>query len=592
MSASASHIDGIHNLPQALFHTVKHHASSPAQWYRKNDTYLPISYAELQKRVKHIASGLMRAGIQAGDRVGLLMENRPEWAVFDYALLSIGAVTVPLYCSYRTLDISYVLNDSGSIAVITSSDKLLRNLLAAVEQCPDIQHIYAIESTCSSNKVQLMSSLESGEVAHDALAQRLINVDRDTLATLAYTSGTTASPKGVMLTHGNIITNLESVPSVIDLNNANDGDRFLSFLPLAHMLERTASHFLPYSFGLSVAFAERPDTVAKNMIEVQPSVVITVPRMLEVIRGRILAQVNKQPTLKRKLFHFFITRSSQKKTGFFTQSLLSLLDKSIARKIRLRFGGHLRVFICGGAPLPIDIAEFFEALGLPILEGYGLTESAPLLSVNPMSDRRLGTVGTAGKGVELCFADDGEILARGANIMPGYWNNKQASREALIDGWLHTGDIGSMSSDGYLTITDRKKDIIVNSGGENIAPQRVESLINADEKIEQSVVYGDKKPYLVALITPNKEACIAWAKEQGLPESDWQHLCESNILKKHLQTKINTILKPLNPFEQVRRIHLLHEPFSTEDGTLTPTMKIKRRAICERYADAIASLYL
>ncbi|MFQ5345681.1 MAG: AMP-dependent synthetase/ligase, partial [Mariprofundus sp.] len=390
----------------------------------------------------------------------------------------------------------------------------------------------------------------------------------------------------------NIIANLEAVPAVFDLSvGSSNGDRMLSFLPLAHSLERTAGHFLPYSFGLSVAFAERPDTVAKNMTEARPTLMIVVPRMLEVIRSRILSQVGKQSIFKQKLFHSYLNLANKKHPGSVESLLLRLLDKLVGQKVRDRFGGNMRVFISGGAPLSVEIADFFEAFKLPVLEGYGLTESAPLLSANPMHDRRIGSVGLAAKGVELKIATDGEILARGANIMYGYWKNRKATKETLMDGWLHTGDIGEIDGDGYLRITDRKKDLIVNSGGENIAPQRIENLLIVDELIDQAVVYGDQKPYLVALIVPNRDACTAWAKEQGLPETDWDHLCDSDILKKNLQTKINKILKPLNPFEQVRRIHLLHQPFTVESGLLTPTMKIKRRKVYEHHLQKLESLY-
>jgi len=591
MKIDTSSIDDINSLPEALFRTAETHAADPAQWYREKGAYLPVTYAQLATRIRHVASGLIRAGFKAGDRIGLLMENRPEWAVIDYAILSIGAVTVPLYCSYRPQDMSYVLKDSGAVAIVTSGGKLLRDVLIAIESCSHVKHVYAIESNANHHLLHSLIELEAGEIENTKLNKRLDSIKRDTLATLVYTSGTTANPKGVMLTHGNIIANLEAVPYVFDLSVGSDGDRMLSFLPLAHTLERTGGHFLTYSFGLSVAFAERPDTVAKNMTEAKPTFMIAVPRMLEVIRSRMLAQVSKQSAFKQKMFYTYLKLSGKQKPGPVEAIILRLLDKLVGEKIRERFGGKMRVFISGGAPLNVEIAEFFEALKLPVLEGYGLTESAPLLSANPMHDRRIGSVGIAGKGVELKIADDGEILARGANIMPGYWKNRKATKETLINGWLHTGDIGDIDSDGYLRITDRKKDIIVNSGGENIAPQRIEGVLIVDAKIDQAIVFGDQKPYLVALIVPNQEACSLWAKEQGLPETDWDHLCDSDILKKHLQTKINKALKPLNPFEQVRRIHLLHQPFSIESGLLTPTMKIKRRKVYKHYGDRLESLY-
>jgi len=590
MHIDSSSVDGVASLPAAMYRTAERCAAEPAQWYRDNGQYLSITYAQMASRARYLACGLIRAGIKAGDRVAILMENRPEWAAIDYAILSVGAVTVPLYCSYRPQDMSYVLNDSGAAAVFTSGSKLLSHLLNAVEQCPHVRHIYAIDA-CDHKLVSSLASLEAGELDEQALDKRLSALGRDTLATLVYTSGTTANPKGVMLTHGNIITNLESVPAVIDLRMGHTGDRMISFLPLAHALERTGSHFLAYSFGLSVAFAERPDTVAKNMAEISPTIMITVPRMLEVMRSRILAQVAQQSPVKQKLFTLYLKLARKQQLNFFEQLIFPLLDRLVADKVRQRFGGRLRVLISGGAPLSIEIAGFFEALGLPVLEGYGLSESAPLLTVNPMSDRRPGSVGIAAKGVEIIIAEDGEVLARGANIMPGYWKNRKATKESLQQGWLHTGDIGKLDGDGYLRITDRKKDIIVNSGGENIAPQRIEQLLIIDNKIDQVVVFGDRKPYLVALVVANADACTAWAREQGLPESSWQNLCDSPIMKKHLQTKINNTLKSLNPFEQVRRIHLISEPFTIEGGLLTPTLKIKRRTVYQQYGEILEALY-
>ncbi|MES0372317.1 MAG: long-chain fatty acid--CoA ligase, partial [Mariprofundaceae bacterium] len=541
---------------------------------------------------KHVASGLMNAGVKPGDRVGLLMENRPEWAVIDYAILSIGAVTVPLYCSYRPQDMAYVLKDSGATLVFTSGGELLRHLKTAVAEFDSklVKKIYACDDLGDDpgDMVHDLAEIEGSELDEERLNRRLAKIKRDQLATLVYTSGTTASPKGVMLTHGNILTNLEAVPAVISLLRE---ERLLSFLPLAHTLERTGGHFLPYSYGISVAFAERPDTVAKNLGEAQPTMMMTVPRMLEVIRSRILAQVSKQSSFKQKMFNSYFDLAKKEKPGLIEGMTLKLLDRVVGQKVRDRFGGKLRVLISGGAPLSVEIGQFFETLGLPILEGYGLSESAPLLAVNPMVGRRIGTVGLVAKGVEIKIAEDGEILARGGNIMPGYWKNKKATKEALIDGWLQTGDIGEFDKDGHLKITDRKKDLIVNSGGENIAPQRVEAPLIAETLIEQIVVYGDQRPYLVAMLVPNKEACMAWAEESGMPKSGWHELASSDVLRKHLQSQIQQRLKLLNAHEQVRRIYIQIDPFTIENGFLTPTLKLKRRLIYDHYAEIFESLY-
>ncbi|RMG91211.1 MAG: long-chain fatty acid--CoA ligase [Zetaproteobacteria bacterium] len=594
MSKKAFDIRKIRNLPEALFVQAGQHPYHAAQLRRKKGAYVPITYMELATRVRRLASHLLQQGIEPGDRIGILMENRPEWAVVDFATLSIGAVTVPLYCTYRPQDIAFVLNDAGVRYVFSSGGNLLRHLLEASKLCQKIERIYVVDEDVEhAGVIPAQPLIYEGNIDEEGIERRLQQLDRQTLATLVYTSGTTAKPKGVMLSHGNILANLDAVPDIITFER---DDLFLSFLPLAHMLERTASHFLPYSFGISVAFAERPDTVAKNLIEAEPTIMITVPRMLEVVRNKILAQVRKQPQFSQRLFFFFLALSTTYvQTGqlpLHKRWLYRWLDRRIGQRIRDRFGGRLRLLVSGGAPLGIEVAEFFSALGIPVIEGYGLTECAPLLTVNPLDTPRPGSVGKAVSGVELRLADDGEILARGANIMLGYWQNPQATKDVIDDeGWFHTGDIGRLDEEGYLYITDRKKDIIVNSGGENIAPQRIEALLTADPMIDQAVIYGDQKPYLVALIVPNEEAVGQWARDQGLPQTDWSHLCASAVVRKMLQTHINGLLSQLTPFEQIRRIHVLDKPFGIDNGLLTPTLKIKRRKVYEAFREELESLY-
>ncbi|MFQ5355131.1 MAG: AMP-dependent synthetase/ligase [Mariprofundaceae bacterium] len=592
MTIHSEFIRSAPSLPQLFFATASRVSTSPAQWYRGPEGYVPISYERLASRIRHVASGLIRIGVKPGERVGLLMENRPEWAVCDYAILSVGAVTVPLYCSFRPQDMAFVLENAGVHTVFASGGKVLKHLLEAINSCSGIKSVYAIEGI-TSDEVLLhdFSELESGEVDESGLKKRMQKLTRDTLATLVYTSGTTANPKGVMLSHGNLMANLEAVPNVVEFG---EDDKMLSFLPLAHSLERMAGHFLPYSFGISVAFAERPDTVAKNMAEARPTVLVTVPRMLEVVMNRIRGQVAKQPAVKRRMFYMFLRlarKASRGSLSWLNRVVYGLLDQLVGQKVRDRFGGRLRFMVSGGAPLGVDVAEFFEGIGLRVMEGYGLTESSPLISVNPYDDRRLGTIGKVVEGVEVKIAEDGEILARGANIMQGYWKLPKETRATVIEGWLHTGDIGEIDTDGYIRITDRKKDIIVNSGGENIAPQRIESLLVSDNLIEQVVVYGDKKPYLVALIVPAREGCEAWAMEQGLPRTAWEDLAVSDILRKELQNRISKCLSGLSQHEQVRRLAVHFELFSIDNGLLTPTMKIKRRKVNEQFLDIFEELY-
>ncbi|MDX8411822.1 MAG: long-chain fatty acid--CoA ligase [Mariprofundaceae bacterium] len=583
-------IRGANSLPEAFFACVAVNGKRPAQWRRGKQGYAPITYEQMAMRVRRVANGLLRAGIEPGDRVALLMENVPEWAVVDYAVLAIGAVTVPLYCSYRAQDMSYVVRDAGARLVITSGGKLLRTLLAAMDSCPDVAGVYALHKGEEDGGIKAFSELEAGEVDEAALDARLQALDRETLATLVYTSGTTGNPKGVMLSHGNIMANLEA----LDFMGFEPSDKMLSFLPLAHCFERMGGHFLPYSYGLTVAFAERPDTVAKNLGEAQPTILISVPRLFEVIRSRMLGQVAKQSGLKQFLFHAYIDLAGRSRRGglsWFGGVRYHLLDRLVGEKVRQRFGGRLRMLVSGGAPLSVEVGEFFDCLGLPIVEGYGMTEASPLISANPPVDRRLGSVGKPVAGVTVRIADDGEIIVQGANVMQGYWHLPEATAETVIDGWLHTGDIGVIDEDGYLHITDRKKDLIVDAGGENIAPQRIESQLSGDELIEQVVVYGDRHAYLVAMVIPNREAAESWGETAGLPASDWDALVSSPILRKELQTRISARLKGLNAHEQVRRICVRGEPFSMEDGLLTPTMKVKRRKVYECFRDDFEKLY-
>lgn len=590
MLTTAEQVAAHANLPELFFETAGRLNGTPAQWRRQQSgQYLPISYHALSDAVRRCACNLIHAGIQPGDRVAILMENRPEWAETDYAILAAGGVTVPLYCSYRASDISYVLNDSGAVAVVVAGKQLWSHLEKALESAPGVKQLFGLEVDAKHEHLLPYMELQRPVHCDDELSARMAALDRDRLATLIYTSGTTGNPKGVMLSHGNLLANLESALQMLPFI---EQDKMLSFLPLAHALERLAGHFLPYSLGVSVAFAERPDTVAKNLGEAKPTIMISVPRLFEVVRSRILGQVTTQPTWRQRLFQACLdTPPTGRNASLFYRLRRSLLDRLVGRKVRQRFGGGLRMMVSGGAPLGADVMEFFEALGLPIIEGYGLSESSPALCLNPVDDRRPGSVGKALPGVELRIAEDGEILARGGNIMQGYWQLPEATAETIVDGWLQTGDIGELSSDGYLTITGRKKDIIVTSGGENIAPARIETLMVGDSMISQAVIYGDKRPYLGALIVPDEEVCTAWAAEQGLPAGSWQALAKSEVLRKQLQNRINRQLASLSPHEQVRRIAVCHEPFTIENGLLTPTMKVKRQQIYDRYAELFSTLY-
>ena len=579
------------SLPQAFFATADRIPDRPAQWRRQNAGYTPVSYRKLADRVRRVASALIRAGVAPGERVALLMENRPEWAVADYAIMSIGAVTVPLYCSFGADDMAYVLQDSGAAVAIALGERLTSTLMEALDACPSVRSVYAVPQPGGDARLHAFDELEQVPVDAAALASRLQPLTRQTLATLVYTSGTTGHLKGVMLSHGNFLANLETVPAIVRFE---EEDRMLSVLPLAHSLERFASHFMPYSFGLSVAFAERPGTISRDLAESAPSLMIAVPRLLEVMRERVMSRMARQPSFVQRVFHTYLVLAQRRRDdGLSAMARLGrhILDRTLGRAVRARFGGRLRLLVSGGAPLGSDVGAFFEALGLPVLEGYGLTESASLVSVNSVDARRAGTVGRPVRGVSVRLAADGEILVQGGNIMQGYWQQREMTETALVDGWFHTGDVGRLDTDGYLYITDRKKDIIVNSGGKNIAPQRIEHLLMADAMIEQAVVYGDRRPYLVALIVPAREQCLGWAEKGGMSSLPWSELVVSEPLKRVLQQRVWEVLRHLSRHEQVRRIAVHDVPFSVDDGLMTPTLKIRRHRVYERFREIFEGLY-
>jgi len=580
--APSNAIDRLSSLPEGLFSIAQRFAARTAQWVRSSSGYQPIAYATLAERARRVASGLIRFGLQPGERVAILMENRPEWAAADFGILAAGGVVVPLYTTARIDELAFVLRDAGVRFAITSEGMLAERLQRAAAKAGCVQRSFAIEAKEGMDAWQELLA----EDLPDAVEHRMERIDRKSLASLVYTSGTTGNPKGVMLTHGAFLANVSGALAIVELE---ESDLLLSFLPLAHAFERTAGHFLPYLCGLSVAYAERPDTVAKNMAEIRPTILIAVPRLLEVIRARIVAQGTKAKGIAGKLFARWLAQAER---GALHGWQGKLLDRLVGARIRERFGGRLRMIVSGGAPLAPEVGRFFEGLGIPVVEGYGLTEAAPVLTVNPPKRRKLGTVGVPLPNVELRIAEDGEILARGPNIMRGYWGLEEETKQALDEeGFLHTGDVGAIDEDGHLVITDRKKDILVNSGGENIAPQKIESRLAADPFIDQAVVYGDRKPYLVALIAPNREACEAWAQQQGLPQTPWPQLVQAPALRRMLQTRISRLLADLAPYEQVRRIFLIEEPLSVDSGLVTPTLKIKRRRVYEAFADRFEALY-
>jgi long-chain acyl-CoA synthetase len=577
--------------------------AKPVLMYKARGEYHGISYSDLKRQVERLASGLASMGLRRGDRIAIISENRPEWVVCDMAIVSLGAIDVPIYPTMTAKQIEFILNDSRSRFVIVSNQFQLAKVQKIIHEAPSLEKIVLLRDDGGQavphavSFTQVMAYGERFETVEPEYVRNAIQgVHPEDLLTIIYTSGTTGNPKGVMLTHRNMVTNIQSASLVINLGI---DDRILSFLPLCHSFERMAGYYTALACGSTIAYAESLETVRDNMLEVQPTVITTVPRLFERIHNRILKQVDADTPLHRKIFDWAIGVGKQyaheRKKGRASLSLRgkrALADALVFRKIRARTGGKMKYFVSGGAALPKEIGEFFEAIGLVIIEGYGLTESSPVITANRLADYRFGSVGQPIPGVEVKIASDGEILARGPNIMKGYWNNPAATKEAVDDeSWLHTGDIGMIDAEGFVHITDRKKHLFVSSGGKNIAPQPIENLFLSSKYIEQFMLIGDRRMFLTALIVPDFEALKEYADGCQIPYKDDLDLTRSEEIDKLMEKEISGIQRDLANYERVRKFTLLEKPFSIEEGELTPTQKVRRKVVEERYAQIIDKMY-
>ncbi|MBE0643955.1 MAG: long-chain fatty acid--CoA ligase [Bacteroidetes bacterium] len=578
------------------------HDTRPLFLRKMDGAYRPLLYSEIREQVACLHHGLAQLGIARGDRVGLLAENRPEWVVTDQAVLFHGAMDVPIFPSQTASQIEYILNDAGVSIMFVSNRFQLAKVQKIRKNVKTLRYVIMMSDIDDLPPDVLRYSvvLESGRAAHaaqpNALREASIKIKPEDLCTIIYTSGTTGNPKGVMLTHNNFVSNVTSSAQVLPIS---DTDLLLSFLPLCHVFERMAGYYTAMSCGASTAFAESIETVAENMVEVKPTIVIAVPRLFERIYNRIARMVEKDSGVKKKIFYSavatgrkYVQAQKHKGAGLLLRTQHGLADKLVFSKLKARTGGRIRYFVSGGAALPRELGEFFEAVGLLIIEGYGLTESSPVIAANRLDNHRFGSVGPPIPGVEVKIAEDGEILTRGPHVMKGYYNNKKATDEAIdSEGWLHTGDIGTMDEHGMLYITDRKKHLFVSSGGKNIAPQPIESLFAGVEYIDQFVLIGDKRMFLTALIVPDFDALKEYADAHGIPYSDKAELVKNAEINKLIEKTIQSAQKDLANFEKVRRFTLLDQAFSIENEQMTPSMKLRRKAIEERYGDLIDSMY-
>jgi len=586
------------NLLQMFREHAAEERDNPFLWQKHEGVYRPWSWRRVADEAERLSRALVQLGLETGDRVVLVADNRPEWCIADLAVLGAGGITVPAYTTNTQRDHAYILNHAEAKMVVCAGRSLAKRLVPAIKQVPSVKTILFMEPLPEADELPV-SAISWNDAL--ALGDRSPSVDRgaalkpDDIACFIYTSGTGGTPKAVMQTHKNIMTNLEGAYELVKQLGLGDRERFLSFLPLSHSYEHTAGQFFPISIGAEIYYAEGVETLSTNLVEAKPTILTCVPRLYEVLRQKILAGVHRQGGAKAKLFDLAVKLGTKRyeqdgKLNPIDAALDHLLEKLVRAKVRERFGGQLKAMVSGGAPLNYDVGVFFVALGLPVLQGYGQTEAAPVISANPPHRPRLDTVGPPFKGVELKIAEDGEILVRGGNVMPGYWKDDEATARTIVDGWLHTGDVGVIEPDGYLKITDRKKDIIVNSGGDNVSPQRVEGVMILEAAIAQAFIFGDKKPYLVALIVPDQDAVKAYARDLGKPP-ELAEIAKDQGFRQLIGEAVKRANANLSAIERIRKFEIMTEPFTVENSMMTPTLKLRRPFIIERHGALLESLY-
>ena len=588
-------------LTELFFEVLDKFHRDDAYQVKRDGKYVSISHAEVREHVALLALGLQQLGLARGDRVAILSENRPEWAFADWACLTLGMADVPVYPTLPAAQITHILVNSGSVAIFVSGDAQAAKIEEIRSQVPGLRHVITFANTKPAGVDLTIAEVEAMGAAVDSVQSRAawkagaLAVKPGDLATLIYTSGTTGLPKGVMLTHDNLYFNSRTALTVLPFTLE---DVALSFLPLSHVFERSGD-YLFWTAGVSIAYAESIDTVPLNMSEVRPTLCMSVPRLYEKMYARVLENALSGGSAKKQIF-FWARNVADKwadevlagrRPGAWLAMKYSLAQRLVFSKLKERTGGRLRYFVSGGAPLAAEINKFFFAAGLTILEGYGLTETSPVISTNTPEAFRIGTVGRPFPNVEVTIAADGEILSRGRHIMAGYYQNADATNEAIdSDGWFHTGDIGVLD-DGYLRITDRKKDIIVTAGGKNIAPQPIENSVKTNKYVSQAVMIGDKRKFPVLLVVPNWDQLERWAGRKNIIWTQRSQLLEMPTIKAKMEKEVAKQISSLAKFEAPKKIALLEHDFSVERGELTPTLKVKRRVIDKDYKELIDSLY-
>ncbi len=592
-----------HTLARLFHDNAERYSQDKVLRFKKNGHWKSVRWAALQKRVWETARGLLALKLKKQETVAILAENSPWWVTADLGALTAGGVTVPIYATNTPQQVAHVLKDSGAKWVFVSTEQQLGKVLAVAEHLPQLKKIITFSELPKKSDMQmsLAQLWQKGEaVSQEAADAALGQITSQDLATLIYTSGATGEPKGVMLTHGAILSNLQAIAMCFPLTRRDVG---LSFLPLSHSFERTAGYYLPLMQGAQIAFSERLDTVMEDLPAVRPTVMTAVPRFYEKFYAAVRDEMERRSAVDRALLHWSVEvgldraerRQDHRLPAPWLEGAFQVARLLVMNALREKTGGKLRFFVSGGAPLAQEVVEFFHAAGLPIYEGYGLTEAGPVLTVNRPGAFRFGTVGRALPGVQIEVAADGEILAKGPNLMRGYFNQPQDTADVLQDGWLHTGDLGRMDAEGFLHLTGRKKDILITAGGKNVAPQRLEGLLMTDPLVDQAVVVGDGRKYLAALLAPDSTRLLAWAREQGLAGPDETPSLENLIHHPAVITRYQEIINHLNhdlpSYETLKQFTLLPRRLTMEADEITPTLKIRRHVVQSRYYAQIEAMY-
>ena len=593
-------IDNAQNLVALFLKRADEKGDAPFLGHKTGGQWVTQTWRSAAEQVCLMAEALRGMGLADGDRVALVSENRPEWCIADLAIMAAGCITVPTYTTNTRRDHAHILDNSGARAVFVSNEKLLAPLVGAIGQTGLVEHVIGIDALkprqAGSFRYHGWETLITGDAAaaRAAVDARIAGIARDETACLIYTSGTGGAPRGVMQHHGSILCNVSGAAEVLIEDFGIKDERFLSFLPLSHAYEHSGGQYLPIGIGAEIFYSEGLEKLASNIEETRPTIMVVVPRLFEVLRTRIMKQVEKQGKVANFMMDAAMKIAGNARDGKKRRRdrpMDFLVEKTLRPKIRAKFGGRIKAMVSGGAPLNPEVGNFFDAMGLTMLQGYGQTEAGPVISCNrPKVGLRMDTVGPPLRGVEVRIAEDGEILVRGELVMHGYWRNDAETARTLQDGWLHTGDIGHLDHKGRIKITDRKKDMIVNDKGDNIAPQKVEGMLTLQPEIAQAMVSGDKRPYVVGLIVPDAEWALEWARANG-EKFDLKALQQLPAFKNAVRAAVDRTNADLSVIEKVRQFAFADEAFTIENEEMTPSMKIRRHKIRDRYQERIDGLY-